>query len=164
MSWNENVSYLWAKIPLLYFQMHFLKYVLLISDLMQFPGLRGSLFQHIASILYIVMYYLNAFIIKWDMHKLCRLPKRLPSGQISLSTASLMLPSSFPLAFTELPGTRRYYSNMERLFKQKWETQRWAFIFTALRFCDVINQDRGSGENKEPYPQSYWLSLEMRVL
>ena len=62
--------------------------------------------------------------IKWDMHKLCRLPKRLPSGQISLSTASLMLPSSFPLAFTELPGTRRYYSNMERLFKQKWETQR----------------------------------------
>ena len=28
---------------------------------MQFPGLRGSLFQHIASILYIVMYYLNAY-------------------------------------------------------------------------------------------------------
>ena len=88
-------------------------------------------FQHIVSVLYSVMYYLNAFIMKWDMHKLCRLPKRLPSGQIFLWTASLMISSSFPLSFTEHPDARHCHSNIERLFKQKWEKERqhWAFTF-----------------------------------
>lgn len=73
------------------------------------------------SILYIVMYYLNTLVIKWDRDKLCRLPKRLPSGQIFLWTASLMISSSSPLSFKEHSGTRCYYSNMEILFKQKWK-------------------------------------------
>lgn len=54
---NEPVSYPWAKFPLVFFS-NVLKYSLLISYLIQ------SQFQHIASVLYAVMFYLKEIIIK----------------------------------------------------------------------------------------------------
>lgn len=54
---NEPVSYPWAKFPLVFFS-NVLKYSLLISYLIQ------SQFQHIASVLYAVVFYLKEIIIK----------------------------------------------------------------------------------------------------
>ena len=30
--------------------------------------------------------------------------------------------------------------------------QHWAFVSSALGFCEPANQDKGSGESREPYP------------
>lgn len=122
------------------------------------------MFQHIVSIPYSVMYYLNAFIIKWDMHKLCRLSKRLPSGQIFLWTTSLMISSSSPLSFTEHPGTRHYHSNIERLFKQKWEKKTsLSFPLYCFKFLWAQQPRQRDWRKQRAHFQSYWLS-EMRAL
>lgn len=55
---NEPVSYPWAKFLLVFFFSNVLKYSLLISYLIQ------SQFQHIASVLYAIMFYLKEIIIK----------------------------------------------------------------------------------------------------
>lgn len=39
----------------------------------------------------------------------------------SMNCINLMISSSFPLSFTKHSSSRRYYSNVKRLFKQKWK-------------------------------------------